>query len=53
MKLLSAKVDCHVDSANHFTTIYRYSIGGWAFDVNYEILTDVAIPSNTYSWNDN
>ena len=43
--IIRAKVDCHVDSANHFTTIYRYSIGvDGRLDVNYEILTDVAIP---------
>ena len=43
--IIRAKVECHVDSANHFTTIYRYSIGvDGRLDVNYEILTDVAIP---------
>jgi len=43
--IIRAKVDCHVDSANHFITTYRYSIGvDGRLDVNYEILTDVAIP---------
>lgn len=43
--IIRAKVDYHVDSANHFITTYRYSIGvDGRLDVNYEILTDVAIP---------